>query len=229
MKFARILIALLLIPLALALAVELFNLVLNLGKNATVNSITFWAGLASYFIFQTALFKPIKTYVFGHELTHALVGLLSGAKVKGFNVGANGGSVKLTKTNVWITLSPYFIPIYTVLLIFIYWLAGYFWAVNKYYSYFLFLAGFTLAFHLSLTWYAILQGQTDFKVFGVFFSSIFILIINCILLSGLLKLLFPEMVSIKTYYYLSYNKTAVFWNYIYVEGIKLWVSFRSMK
>jgi hypothetical protein len=229
MKYIRFLAAILLLPLAFALVYELFVLFLQLGKNADINSIPFWLGLIGYFIFQTIFFKPIKTYVWGHELTHAVVGLLSGAGVQDFNVDANGGSVKLTKTNIWITLSPYFIPLYTVILIFAFWIAGFFWPVEKYYAYFLFFVGFSLSFHFGLTHYALMQGQSDLKVFGSFFSTVFIVLVNCILLSGLLKLLFPNVIGLKSYYYLSFTKTEFIWRYILIGVQHLWLYFRQMK
>jgi hypothetical protein len=225
-KKARLIAAILFLPSIVFLALEFFNIILYLGKNVSVSSLPFWMGIGLYFIFQGIFFRPIRTYIFGHELTHAIVGLISGAKIKGFKVGSSSGSVRLTKINIFTTLSPYFIPVYTVLLILLYWALKQFADVKPYHSYFLFFVGFSLSFHYSLTHYAISQGQSDLKKFGVFFSSLFIILINCILLTGLLKLLFPGQVSLKQYYLLACRDTFEFWKILYLQGKNIWAYFR---
>ena len=100
-------------------------------------------------------------YVLGHELTHALSGMLFGAKASRLKVTDKGGSVNLTKTNFIITLAPYFFPFYTfvvgiaalIVLIFVrplplipLWVA---------------LVGFTWAFHLLFTLDSLSQRQPD--------------------------------------------------------------------
>ena len=56
----------------------------------------------------------MRTYVFGHELTHALASLAMGGDVLSFKVSKRGGSVSMTKTNFFVALAPYCIPIYTL-------------------------------------------------------------------------------------------------------------------
>jgi len=222
MKYLRVLIALLIIPAAAGLSLSLFEVIIDLGKNVSQKAVPFWAGAGSYFLFQVIFFKPVRTYVFGHELTHALAGLLSGARLKKFKVSASGGSVELTKTNVFITLAPYFIPIYTVLLIVIFWAGGKFWELEQYRPVFLFLAGFTLSFHFGLTHFALMQGQSDLKHFGVFFSGVLIVLINCLVLVALFKALFPGEVGLKHYFLNSWGKTLLITNYAAGAAKKLW-------
>lgn len=229
MKYVRFLLALLLIPLAAALVWNFFYLVVGLGKSVSLSVVPFWVGLGGYFIFQVVFSRPIRTYVFGHELTHALVGLLSGARVKSFKVSASGGSVVLTKTNVWIALAPYFIPIYTLILIVLYWGAGRFWAMAPYHAYFLFAAGFTLSFHFGLTHFALAQGQSDLKQYGVFFSGVLIVLINCLAITILLKLLFPADVNLKAYLLGSWHNTTETWCSIYRWANHSWTFCRTMK
>src|ERR1035437_2598293 len=124
MKALRVIVAILLIPVVVSLLYGLFFLLVMMANNITVSTLPFWLGLGVYFLFQLIFAKPLRTYVFGHELTHALAGILCGAKVKNFNVAATGGSVCLTKTNIWIALSPYFVPIYTVILLCVYGIAS---------------------------------------------------------------------------------------------------------
>ncbi len=214
MKYLRMFLGVLLLPPAAAMAWQFFDLSAGLGSAASGDVIPFWLGLAGYFVFQAVFFRPIKTYVFGHELTHAVVGLLSGARLRSFKVGSAGGSVVLTKTSVWIALAPYFVPLYTLALIVFYAFASQFWPVAAVHSYYLFLAGFTLAFHLALTHYALLQGQSDLKQFGVFFSSVVILIINCVMLTLVLKLLFPGGVNLERYIFTTFEKMVTILNYV---------------
>ena len=64
------------------------------------------AGFLLFFVLWIFRIAPMRLYVLGHELTHALFGLCFGAVPKNLKVGLKGGSVELTKTNVLITLSP---------------------------------------------------------------------------------------------------------------------------
>jgi hypothetical protein len=229
MKYLRFILAFCLLPVVAAVGWSFFDLLMQLGKSVSAASLPFWLGLVSYFIFQVVFFRPIRTYVFGHELTHALVGLLSFARLKSFKVSSRGGSVTLTKTNVWIALAPYFVPLYTLLLIGCYRLGNCFWPLNAYYPYFLFAAGFTLSFHFGLTNFALAQGQSDLKQFGTFFSGVLIVLINCLLVAGILKLLFPQHVGLKYFCFESVHKTAVVAKFVYAKGYTLCSFSRSMK
>lgn len=229
MKYLRLIMAFLLLPVTAAVAWSFFDLLLKLGASVSTVSLPFWLGLAGYFLFQVIFFRPIRTYVFGHELTHALMGLLSGARLKGFKVSAAGGSVVLTKSTVWIALAPYFIPIYTLLLVAAYRVAGHFWPLEPYYPYFLFAAGFTLSFHFSLTHFAVAQGQSDLKQFGVFFSGVIIILISCLLMAGLLKLIFPQYVSCREFLYGIWRHVAAIGTFIYTQGAHTWAVSRSTK
>jgi hypothetical protein len=77
MRYVRFILALLLIPLMAALVWNFCLLVIGLGKSVSLSVVPFWVGLGGYFVFQVVFSRPIRTYVFGHELTHALVGTIS--------------------------------------------------------------------------------------------------------------------------------------------------------
>jgi hypothetical protein len=172
-------------------------MVVNMGNAITDAVVPFWLGLGGYFVFQIIFFKPLKTYVFGHELTHALAGILSGARLKSFSVKKSGGSVVLDKTNLMIVLAPYFVPLYSVVVVLLWWLASLFWQVEPYRPWFLFLVGFTLSFHMALTVYALRQGQSDLDHFGHFFSGVVIMLVNCAVVVLLLKTVFPSQINMK--------------------------------
>ena len=72
--------------------------------------LAFAAGYALWTLLFLFLPPAIKMYVWGHELTHALWGLMTGSKVGKIKVGDNGGYVNLTNPGIFTTLAPYFVP-----------------------------------------------------------------------------------------------------------------------
>ena len=142
-----------------------------------------------------------RLYVAAHELTHALAAVVSGVRVRKISVKRSSGYVLLDSTNAFISLAPYFIPFYTLAAAAGYWLAGRFWDVQPLRPWFLGAAGFTLAFHVLHT-ADILAGpvQSDLKkAGGPVFSLPLLLLLNCLGLAAALKLLFPELLSLKVY------------------------------
>src|SRR5436190_23144549 len=90
------------------------------------------AGYACVLLVYAFLPKPMRTYVLGHELTHALWALMMGARVSGLKVRKTGGQVKTSKTNWLITLAPYFFPFYAVLFVGLFFLARAIWNLDQY-------------------------------------------------------------------------------------------------
>jgi len=227
-KIFKFIIFLLLIPVALAAVYTSLEIVLVFGANTKMYTIPFWAGIATYVLFQIFFARPMRTYVFGHELTHALAGILSGATLKKFKVTKNGGSVTLDRNNIWITLSPYFIPFYSIIIIVCYLLLGFFINLTPFYPYFIFLVGITTAFHFALTYYAIKAGQKDLKIYGVFFSLLIIVLVNAITLTFVLAAIFPGSVNILMLFYGTFLRAVSIFQYI-LEGVKvIWASFQRM-
>ncbi|MDR1696031.1 MAG: M50 family metallopeptidase [Endomicrobium sp.] len=139
------------VPAVAAAAYTLIKTFLSFSASSGNKHMPFWAGIFCYAVLHAAFYKPLKTYIFGHELSHAVAGLLSGARIKKFKVGKQSGSVVLTKDNIWITLAPYMFPIYVFVLIIAYLMLGWAADIRLFYGYFLFLAGFLIAFHAALT------------------------------------------------------------------------------
>jgi hypothetical protein len=229
LAFARSFVAVCLLPLVLALVWEFFRLAAGLARHSTDGVVPFWIGLAAYMIFQVLFARPLRTYVFGHELTHAVVGILSGARLKSFRVSAAGGSVVLTKTSVWIALAPYFLPIYTLAVMLLFWVGSQFWNISLLYPYFLFAAGFSLSFHYGLTSFALSQEQTDLKEYGVLFSGVMIFLLQFLVTALLLKILFPETVNLRAYLVDSARRTVDIVTWLSVQGRHLWESFPKTK
>jgi hypothetical protein len=154
----------------------------------------FWffsLGAVLWLIVYFGLPRPLVVYVFGHELTHALVVLLMGGRVSRFSVTRDGGHIISSKINTWIALAPYFIPIYSVIVIGLYGLGSCFWNLEPYRAVLYLLLGGTWAFHATFTLAMIPRGQTDLTYGGTFFSITVIYLMNLLLLSLLLIVATP--------------------------------------
>ncbi|HOW89053.1 MAG TPA: M50 family metallopeptidase [Elusimicrobiales bacterium] len=140
-------------------------------------------------------------YVLAHELSHALAALMSGVKIRKISVRRNGGYVALNSGSAFISLAPYFIPFYAVAAGAAYAVAAFFADMSPFRPVFTGIAGFFLAFHVLNTG-DVLAGprQSDLtRAGGVFFSFAVVLLLNSLALALALKLLFPELVSLKGY------------------------------
>jgi len=214
MKFIRIISAVLFLPFVFSAVYSVVKLILDFAVRSDMAVIPFWIGIIVYMLFQTVFFKPMRTYVFGHELTHALAGVLSGAQIKKIKISKSGGSVTLTKDNIFITLSPYFIPFYSLIIITAYMILSWFADTAPFYPYYLFLSGAALAFHFALTFYAISMGQEDLKSYGVFFSFVFICFVNCVVISLVFILIFPSYIELKTFFASIFGNSIFIYKYI---------------
>ena len=141
----------------------------------------------------------ILPYVLGHEVTHALwVKLFGGTVANRFHVSLEGGHVLTDRVNTWIALSPYFFPIYSVLVVTLYGAASLVADIGSMRWLLFLLLGVTLAFHLVFTCLLIARGQPDLHYGGTFFSLMVIYSINLLIITGLL-LATSHTLSIPTY------------------------------
>ena len=137
--------------------------------------------------------RPLRIYVFGHELTHAIMAKAMGGKVFDFQASRDGGYVLTDKSNFWIALAPYFWPLYSIIVIAAYGVAGIFYDLQAYTPILFGLLGLTWAFHFSFTLWMIPKGQTDLAAHGTFFSLVVIYLLNLILLCALLIFAAPDV------------------------------------
>ena len=158
---------------------------------ASAETIALLGGIAAFALAWTALSHPVKMYVLGHELTHALWGLLFGARPSDVRVSASGGSVRLTKSNLLITLAPYFFPFYTFLVIVAALVTYAFLRPLPYLPLWMFLIGFTWSFHVLFTLETLGQRQPDVKLYGRIFSWTFIFLANIVLVLVWLAVMTP--------------------------------------
>jgi len=156
----------------------------------------FWAGL-----------RPRYVYVLGHELTHALFVLLCGGKIHGFRVTRDGGHVITDKNNLMISLSPYFVPFWSLVAVTVYGLLGAAWDFGSVQHFrvgewrlslgidavLACVLGYTWGLHLTFTLWMITRDQPDLQQNGTFFSLVFIYFINLVLILGLFVLASPGL------------------------------------
>ncbi|MDR1260033.1 MAG: hypothetical protein LBJ68_01475 [Endomicrobium sp.] len=229
MRFIRNIFAILLIPVisvsGYILAKDFLYFTVLYGDRYVL----FWIGILSYIIFHMLIYRPTKIYVFGHELSHILIGILSGAKIKKFSINRKSGSVVLTKDNIWITLAPYFFPIYTFVLIIIHIFLGWFVNVEQIYGYFLFLIGFSIAFHIAFTVYILYIKQPDLKIYGRFFSYTIILTANIAIFTLFMLLVFQYKINIKDICLKMLKNTIAVYKFIYIGALDIWLTFQKMK
>ena len=134
------------------------------------------------FITNCRLPKPMWIYVFGHELTHALWVWLFGGSVKKFKVTSDGGHVIVDKTNFLIALSPYFFPLYAILVV-IGFIAGHLiWNWKDFFVWFHLLIGAAYAFHVTLNLHVLKTQQSDITSQGYLFSAVVIFLGNVLVL-----------------------------------------------
>ena len=120
-------------------------------------------------------------YVLGHEVTHAIFIHLCFGKVGRIHVTADGGYVMTNKTNALIALSPYFIPLWSVVVLLVSTLVSLLIEVPYHDQALYFLLGVTWAFHLLWTVWMIPRDQPDLKENGIFFSLVLIYLVNAAL------------------------------------------------
>lgn len=212
-RHLKFVVGILLLPLAWVLTQTFFNSF----RRATVDH-SFWATEEFWFFgLGAALWtlwffgsmwalgepRPLRLYVFGHELTHAVwVWAWQGTVQKFQGWSRDGGYIVTDTHNFWIALAPYFYPIYSFAVIFAYAVASIFYNVADATDTFIFmtplqwlfvLIGATWAFHLSFTIWMIPKGQSDLIYHGTCFSLVIIFIMNVLLLALFLVLGAPEV------------------------------------
>jgi hypothetical protein len=184
-KFIKMLIGIGLLPFCLAVSLAVYNLYQTSLESAVTSGWEAWAlpfGFLAWVVVFFLLPRPMRTYVLGHELTHALWALMMGGRIGRMKVGKSGGHVELSKTNFAITLAPYFFPFYTFLVIAAYYLAGLTLEVEPYRAGWLAAVGLTWSFHITFTIHMLSQRQPDVQEHGRIFSYTVIYAMNVLVI-----------------------------------------------
>lgn len=180
-KILRLLTGILMLPLCVAVTWALVDLLCSLPPTRAFIAPETLALLGGYFtwlLLYLCVVRPMHAYVWAHELTHALWGLLFLAKIHSIRVKPTGGAVSLSKTNVLISLAPYFFPFYTMVVLLIRWIIAFWIPMDPYQLVWLFLVGLTWGFHCTFTVQTLLIRQPDIVENGRVFSLALIYLLN---------------------------------------------------
>lgn len=182
MRILTFFVGIVLIPLCFAVSETVISLVRAISPDSSMAipepGLALLGGFLVWILLYFTVPLPIRTYVLAHELTHALWGMLMGARIFRMRVSRDSGSVTMSKSNFLITLAPYFFPLYTVIVIVSYYVLSIFYDVSRYHLFWLGLVGFTWGFHFTFTISTLLQHQSDIKVYGAVFSYVLIYLFN---------------------------------------------------
>ena len=180
MRWVKFFVALFLLPACAGFTVVAWQAGRALLAGTNLGSaLAFGAGYLLWLLIFIVLPKPVRTYVLGHELTHAIWALLMGARVSGLSVRKSGGQVRTSKTNWAITLAPYFFPFYAVLLMAGFFIVHAIWDLTSYFWILFFLIGLGWSFHVTFTSMVLFTvSQPDVQSQGVLFSAVVIYLMN---------------------------------------------------
>ncbi len=141
-----------------------------------------WWGLATgallWALWAWTLPLPERAYIWGHELTHAFWTLCMGGRIGRMRVGRKGGYVEISKSNIWIALSPYFFPFYTWVVLAAYGICALFLEPVPLLPVWMAAVGWTWAFHVTFTVRFLTLHQPDIHEHGRVLSYTLILLAN---------------------------------------------------
>lgn len=167
----------------------------------------FSSGCLFWFLLGWLGLQPSYLYVFAHEMTHVLSSRFSGGRIIDMKISESGGYIDTDKTSTFITLSPYFIPLYSLLVVCLYGVVSLFFNLeaDRYWLWssdymvfqwgwvFFFLIGLTWCFHLTYTIKALAAEQSDLTYNGEFFSMILIFFVNLVVLGTFFVIVSPSL------------------------------------
>ncbi|MFH1063077.1 MAG: hypothetical protein V1747_09385 [Candidatus Omnitrophota bacterium] len=209
-RLLKIIIGIALLPACIGTSKAFYDLLQSLGS-VEQTMFYFLSGIGLYIVMYFSGLKLNFLYVLGHETAHAVLALVCGAKIKAFKVSSQGGSVATTKSNVLISLGPYFFPIYTALIAIVFFCGAMFYPnIYNYARILILLIGWSVSFHFLMTLHSLRVEQPDIMENGYLFSLTLIYLINLIIIALLLGLLFRQ-INIPGFFTQSaiYTKTAV--------------------
>ncbi|MDD5436251.1 MAG: hypothetical protein PHX20_01770 [Candidatus Omnitrophica bacterium] len=194
--FLKVIIGVLSIPIAAGVTTAFYKNLVLIKELSSSLSYFMW-GIVSYMVIHLIFYKPTYLYVLGHEAVHAGMTWIFGGKIKSFKVSEEGGSVGADKSNTVIELSPYFVPIYAIIVSLVYFIIASSYSING--AIFIFLIGFTLAFHMISTIEVMKIRQPDIVKSGYFFSIVIVYVFNVVVIAVIFSLMFQDF-SLKKFF-----------------------------
>ena len=180
-KWIKFIIAVLLLPVCAGAGMTLWRVMKACG-GSDVTLVPVVGGALCWLAIFLLLPKPMWIYVFGHELTHVIWVWLFGGSVKQFKATSEGGHVIVDKTNFLIALSPYFFPLYAVIVVAVFVAGHLIWDWKGFMVWFHLLVGAAYAFHITLNAHVLKTQQSDITSQGYLFSAVVIFLGNILVL-----------------------------------------------
>lgn len=187
----------LLLPISV---VMVYALMMQLYHAApVVSSFDFWQSIPVWYSVLGALvFMSLKyfrlvdavlmfAYVLGHELTHAVAALMCFGKVQALRVDLDGGYVDTDTDNLFVSLSPYFVPFWMLVWLGVLFVANLLYPFESYLPWFYAGFGFWWSFHVYWTLWIIPREQPDLLENGVVLSFMIIMLTNIVALVLMLR------------------------------------------
>lgn len=156
----------------------------TMGQRSFWLSVPVWYSLLgvgafiSLVVSRVALPVMVYVYVVGHELTHAIAAKLCLGKVQTLRVDLNGGYVETDTDNLFIALSPYFVPLWMCVWLLVLWCVNLIYPFPEWGAWFYAGFGFWWSFHLYWTVWVIPREQPDMLENGLLFSLLLVLVMN---------------------------------------------------
>lgn len=190
-------VAVLLLPTVFFVLAETFGACWSVLKDFQT-AVGFLAGGALYGVIHFAGFHFDRMYVWGHETTHAVAAMLFGFRVHSMTVNQDSGHVKMDRCNAAVVLAPYVVPLYALMAGLGYLALELCIDAAPYRPVFVFVAGFLMTFHYVQTVKTLWETQQpDLRLAGGrIFSVVMIVLCNAVVLTLVLKTLFPERVAL---------------------------------
>lgn len=190
-------VAVLLLPTVFFVLAETFGACWSVLKDFQT-AVGFLAGGALYGVIHFAGFHFDRMYVWGHETTHAVSAMLFGFRVHSMTVNKDSGHVKMDRCNAAVVLAPYVVPLYALMAGLGYLALELCIDAAPYRPVFVFVAGFLMTFHYVQTVKTLWETQQpDLRLAGGrIFSVVMIVLCNAVVLTLVLKTLFPERVAL---------------------------------
>ena len=176
-----------------ALLLQLYHAAPRVGVLSFWQSEPVWFSVLGLLVFAAVkyfrLIDPMLmfAYVLGHELTHALAAVLCFGKVQSLSVDVDGGYVDTDTDNLFVSLAPYFVPLWMLLWLGVLFVANWVYPFDAYLPWFYAGFGFWWGFHVYWTLWVIPREQPDLLENGVVLSFMIILLTNVVALLLMLR------------------------------------------
>ena len=123
-------------------------------------------------------------HTFTHELAHILASIMCGGAPKIFHVTSdNGGLVASTRSNFFVVLAPYILPLWSLAALAVFRALICLKAAQVSLPYASFFIGFFMMHHILSLFYSMRPVQSDLKKYGYVFSYGFGMFANCMIIT----------------------------------------------